>query len=102
MPLTDKYISQSKAIAARVLGDEAVIMSTVDSAVFMLNPTATAIWKAADGTRPLSRIIEQDVCSEFDVTVETASADATSLVEELAGHGLLLLSDTPIAHKETP
>jgi hypothetical protein len=102
MALTDKYISQSTAIAARVLGDEAVIMSTADSAVFMLNPTATVIWKAADGTRPLSRIIEQDVCSEFDVTVEEASADATSLVEELSGHGLLLLSDEPIPQKETP
>jgi hypothetical protein len=100
MALTDKYISQSTAIAARVLGDEAVIMATADSAVFMLNPTATVIWKAADGTRPLSQIIEQDVCGEFDVTAEEASADATNLVEELAGHGLLLLSDEPIQQKE--
>jgi hypothetical protein len=100
MALTDKYISQSTAIAARVLGDEAVIMSTADSAVFMLNPIGTVIWKAADGTRPLSRIVEQDVCSEFDVSVEEASLDAMNFVEELAGHGLLLLSDEPIQQKE--
>jgi hypothetical protein len=100
MALTDKYILQSTEIAARILGDEAVIMATVDSAVFMLNPTATVIWKAADGTRPLSQIIEQDVCAEFDVTAEEAEADATNLVEELAGHGLLLLSDEPTVQKE--
>jgi len=55
-------------------------MSTLDSTIFMLNPTGTAIWQAADGNTPLSRIIEDKVCAEFDVPVEQASVDARQLL----------------------
>ena len=96
MPQTETYVAKSKAIAARVLGDETVIMSTIDSTLFMLNPTGTVIWKAAAGNTPLSRIIEEKVCAEFDVPVEQASADAQEFIDELAMHGILVVSDQPI------
>ncbi len=96
MPQTETYVAKSTAIAARVLGDETIIMSTVDSTLFMLNPTGTVIWKAADGNTPLSRIIEEKVCAEFDVPVEQASADAQEFIDELAMHGILVVSDHPI------
>lgn len=96
MPQTETYVAKSTAIAARVLGDETIIMSTVDSTLFMLNPTGTVIWKAADGNTPLSRIIEEKVCAEFDVPVEQAAADAQEFIDELAMHGILVVSDHPI------
>ena len=96
MTTAETYLAKSVDIAARRLGDETIIMSTLDSTIFMLNPTATAIWQAADGNTPLSRIIEDTVCAEFDVPVEEASADAQQFVEELAEHGILLVSDHPI------
>ncbi len=96
MPTAETYLAKSNDIAARTLGDETIIMSTLDSTIFMLNPTATAIWQAADGNTPLSRIIEDMVCAEFDVPVEQASADAKQFVEELAEHGILVVSDRPI------
>jgi hypothetical protein len=96
MPTTEKYLAKSRDIAARTLGDETIIMSTLDSTIFMLNPTATAIWNAADGNTPLSRIIMESVCAEFDVPVDQASADAQELVDELAEHGILVVSDQPI------
>jgi len=96
MPTAETYLAKSVDIAARRLGDETIIMSTLDSTIFMLNPTATAIWQAADGNTPLSRIIEDTVCAEFDVPVEEASADAQQFVEELAEHCILLVSDHPI------
>ena len=102
MPLTDQYVTKSNAIASRTLGDETIIMSTADSTIFMLNPTGSVIWEAADGTTPLSRIVEEKVCAEFDVTVEQASADAKDFVDELAEHGILLVSDQPLAQKEIP
>ena len=43
---------------------------------------------------PLSRIIEDKVCAEFDVPVEQASADAQEFVEKLAEHGILLSRTT--------
>jgi Coenzyme PQQ synthesis protein D (PqqD) len=103
MPPAETYLAQSADIAARVLGDETIIMSTLDSTIFMLNPTGTVIWQAADGNTPLSRIIEEKVCAEFDVPVEQASEDARDFVEELAKHGILLVSDEPIPPlKEVP
>ena len=93
---TETYLAKSTDIAARMLGDETIIMSTVDSTIFMLNPTGTVIWQAADGNTPLSRIIEEKVCAEFDVPVEQASADAQQFIDELAEHGILVVSDHPI------
>jgi hypothetical protein len=96
MPQTEKYLSKSKTIAARVLGDETIIMSTVDSTIFMLNPTGTAIWQGADGSTPLSRILVEKVCAEFDVPIEQAEADAEEFIAELASHGVLVISEQPI------
>jgi len=98
--MNEQYLAKSPDIAARTLGDEAIIMSTIDSTLFSLNPTGTAIWDAADGKTPLSRIIEQKVCAEFDVSVEQASADAKEFIEKLAEHGILRVSDRPIPVKE--
>ena len=92
-----KYITHSRAIAARKLGDEMVIMSAVNSTLFTLNPVATAIWQAADGRTPLSEIVASAVCSEFDVLPEVAYRDAEELVEQLSSHGILLVSDQPIS-----
>ena len=93
--MNDVYISRSTAVAARELAGEMIIMSAVDSTLFSLNETAALIWQAADGTTPLSEIVEQRICSEFDVAFEDAYRDAVALVEELAGYGILQLSGQP-------
>ena len=98
--MSDKYIARSTEIAARLLGGEMMIMSAVDSTLFTLNETATAIWNAADGVTPLREIVEQRVCQEFEISPEAAYQDALSLVEELAQRGILLISDQPLAPQE--
>lgn len=95
--MTPKYIAHSRAIAARKLGDEMMIMSAVDSTLFTLNEVATAIWQAADGKTPLSDIVEGTICREFEVVPELAYRDAEALVNDLAGHGILLVSEQPIS-----
>jgi len=90
------YIARGGDIAARQLGDEMIVMSARDSTLFTLNDVALAIWKAADGCTPLEEIVREKVCSEFDVTLEEALKDAETFVREVAGHGILLLSDRPI------
>ena len=99
MPNSDKYIARSSAIASRVLADEIIIMSAVDSALFSLNPAATIIWEAADGNTPLSRIVEEKVCAEFDIDLEQAYVDAEQFVNALAEHGILVVSDHPIVQE---
>lgn len=99
--MTNKYIARSTAVAARQLGAEMIIMSAGDSTLFSLNETASVIWRAADGKTPLSEIVQRHVCQEFDVAPEEALRDADELTEELARHGLLLLSDTPFSGAST-
>jgi hypothetical protein len=91
-----RYVARSTAIAARVLGDETMIMSATDSTLFTLNDVATVIWESADGATPLEEIVANKICTQYDVTFEAALEDAEVLVAELAGHGLLAVSDEPI------
>lgn len=93
--MSEKYISRSPAVAMRRLGDETIVMSAADSSIFALNDTATAIWEAADGRTTLREIVERRVCEEFDTDSETAYRDAEELVADLAGHGILVVSDRP-------
>lgn len=93
--MSEKYISRSTAIAARVLGGEMMVMSAVDSTFFTLNEVATVIWQAADGKTPLSQIVATCVCPSFEVEPEVASRDAEQFVEQLSQHGILKVSDHP-------
>lgn len=95
------YVARSPRIAARMLGEEMLVMSGHDSTLFTLNPTATILWQAADGATPLDEIVEHKICSEFDVTPDVAMRDAEELAESLASHGILLISEQPIAKADT-
>jgi hypothetical protein len=90
-----KYIARSKAIAARLVGSEMMVMSAADSTFFTLNEVASAIWQAADGRTPLAEIVAGKVCQEFDVDPERAQRGADRFVDELSQHGILLVSDHP-------
>jgi len=91
-----RYVSRSPKVAARMVGDEMMVMSGKDSTLFALNGTAAVIWESADGVTPLSDIVEQRICAEFEVEPGVALRDAEELVEELAKDGILLVSDAPI------
>jgi hypothetical protein len=94
--MAEKYIARSKAIAARLVGGEMMVMSAVDSTFFTLNDVASTIWQAADGRTPLSEIVAGKVCQEFDVEPEQAQRGADRFVNELSQHGILLVSDQPL------
>jgi hypothetical protein len=96
-----RYVARSTAIAARVLGDETMVMSAVNSTLFTLDEVATVIWGSADGATPLEEIVANKICTQYDITPEVALRDAEGLVEQLAEHGLMLLSDKPIAQSTT-
>jgi coenzyme PQQ synthesis protein D (PqqD) len=94
---SNRYVARSTAIAARALGDEMMVMSATNSTLFTLDEVASVIWKAADGVTPLEEIVANKVCAQYDVAPEVALKDAEALVESLAGHGILLVSDEPLA-----
>jgi hypothetical protein len=99
---TTRYVARSSSIAARGLGDETMVMSATNSTLFTLNEVASEIWKAADGLTPLDEIVKTRVCSQFEISAEAALQDAETLVENLASHGLLLISHVPISKQSNP
>ena len=93
------YVARSPRIAARKLGEEMLVMAGQGSTLFTLNPVAAILWQAADGATPLDEIVERRICSEFEVKPEEALRDAEALAEDLAKHGILLISEAPIESK---
>ena len=89
------YIFRESNVAARRIGDELMIMSARDSALFSLNNTAAILWDAADGITPLTVIVERDICPLFDIDPVTALKDARETADGLATHGILRVSPTP-------
>lgn len=89
------YILRSDNVAARQIGDELMIMSARDSALFSLNETAALLWRAADGATPLADIVVRDICPAFDIDAETALRDATELAHGLAERGILQVGEQP-------
>jgi Coenzyme PQQ synthesis protein D (PqqD) len=99
--MAERYIARSKAIAARMLGGEMMVMSAADSTFFTLNEVASTIWQAADGRTPLSQIVAGKVCREFDVDHDQALRGADRFVDELSQHGILLVSDQPLMETDS-
>ena len=97
MPENCIYIARSSAIAARALAGEMMVMNSADSTFFTLNEVATTIFQAADGHTPLREIVRDMICRQFDVDPVQAQADAEQFVTELSSHGILLVSNQPLA-----
>jgi hypothetical protein len=97
-----RYIARATNIAARMIGGEMMIMSGLDSSLFSLNATASVLWQAADGVTPLADIVEQRICTAFEVDAAAALRDAEELAEDLARHGILRLSDSPMPEAAAP
>jgi hypothetical protein len=91
------YVARSPLASARRLGDETLVMFAPNSTLFTLNEVASLIWEAADGVTPLDQIVADKICSSFDVEPEAALLDAEAAVKNLATHGVLSVSDRPIA-----
>ena len=91
------FIARNPRAAARNLGGEMMIMSGRDSTLFTLNRTATILWQAADGTTPLTQIVENHICAEFKVELSEALQDAETLARQLASHEIMQVSEQPIS-----
>jgi len=92
----NRYVARAPNVAARMIGGEMMIMSGADSSLYSLNETASILWQAADGVTPLAQIVEQHICADYTVDPATALRDAAELAQDLARHGILLLSDDPL------
>lgn len=90
------FLARNPRVAARNIDGEMMIMSGRDSTLFTLNKTATILWQSADGATSLDEIVQNKICTEFEVEPTTALADAETVARELAQHEILQISDAPI------
>jgi Coenzyme PQQ synthesis protein D (PqqD) len=97
--MTHLYIARGDRLAARALASETVILRPDDSGLYVLNEIGTVLWNAADGATPLATIVEQMICSRFDVDATTALHDATEFVQGLREHHILNVSDRPMTSR---
>ena len=96
-----RYVARNTSIASRALGDETMIMCASNSTLITLDEVASVIWDAADGVTPLDEIVASKICAKYEITPEVALKDAEALVENMAEHGIALLSDQPLAQSSS-
>lgn len=78
----------SANVAARVYGNDAVIISPDEGVVRMLNPTATRIWHLIDGTRSTDEIAV-GLTHEFDIDLSHARQSVERLLGEFSEKQLI-------------
>ena len=77
----------------RGLGDEVVVLTPSDSRLHTLDTVGGRIFELADGSRKVSEIAAR-IVEEFEVDLETASADAAAFVAMLVERKVLVLERT--------
>lgn len=80
-------------VVCRQVGHESILVPIRQNVgnldfVYTLSPVAARIWALLDGKRSIDAIADE-LCSEFDVTRETALADTVQLVADLAEASLV-------------
>ena len=85
----DVIVARATRVAARKVAGEMVILSADDSSLYVLNGVGTALWEAVDGRTPLSGIVDDVICREYDVDRESARRDVQEFVTALISHGVL-------------
>ncbi|HEV7764387.1 MAG TPA: PqqD family protein [Thermoanaerobaculia bacterium] len=84
---------RSSDVVCRQVGAESILVPIRQNVgnldyVYTLNPVAARVWALIDGTRTIDEVVSA-VCDEFDVDRDTALADITTLLTDLAGASLM-------------
>ena len=79
------------AVHARLFDDELVILDLVRGEYFALDRVGACLWSGLEAGRSLEQIAAE-VVSEYDVNLDRALADLTTLGQELVARGLLVPS----------
>lgn len=69
-------------VSFRDVGDEVFLLNRNDSSVYNLNATAAYVFKEIQSGKTIEEV-ESDMCSLFDVSVDTAHRDIQELVQQL-------------------
>jgi 16S rRNA G527 N7-methylase RsmG len=79
---------QEHVVFTEFEGNEGVLVDLNSKRYFMLNETATLIWRAVERRLPRAEIVRQ-MTETYDVTPERAAASLDKLLASMQAHRLL-------------
>ncbi len=84
----DDVLKKSDNIVFRKIENEYILVPVRSNAadldyIYTLNEIGARIWELIDGIRTVGDV-RDIICSEYEVTPETAAADLSALIAELA------------------
>lgn len=85
-----KYPRRVETAAWRVIDNQAVIVSPMDSEVTILNEAGSLMWKLMDGSREIKQIAKE-LCREYEVSEEEARKDIEEFIEDLTNKKMITL-----------
>jgi hypothetical protein len=84
---------RTKDVVCRNVGAESILVPIRNNVgnldfVYTLSPVAARVWALLDGEKTMDEIVDT-ICSEYDTDRDTAQADLTALINDLAGVSLV-------------
>ena len=84
---------RSRDVVCRQVGGESILVPIRHNVgnldyVYTLSPVAARVWALLDGSRSVDELANE-LCSEFAVDSDTAAADLTALLADLASASLI-------------
>ena len=79
---------QAEGLTTRQIGKETIILTEAGEELHTLDETGTFAWKAIDGEKNLSQILDM-ICVEYEVAHDRAKDDLVVFVEALKGKGII-------------
>jgi hypothetical protein len=85
---------RNESVVERRVRDEHILVPVMNriealDSLYTLNPTAACIWRTAS-TGGTAEEVVQELCREFEVTLEEASADAEAILGQMVEIGVLV------------
>ncbi len=77
-------------VLARQVGEETVILHLASGTYFSLDPVGARVWQLLAQGATLAEVCAA-IVEEYDVSEEQLARDVMDLVEDLAGHGLVVV-----------
>lgn len=88
----ERRFRQKPRIAWREIDGEAVLVDPVRGRMLVLNDTGLYLWQALERPKD-SRELAESLCTEFDVSADTAAHDVGAFLESLRERNLVEVAE---------
>ena len=86
--LSDMVVEKTKKCVSRNVGDEVLILNTMNNAMFSLNVSGALVWKLIDINGDVRYIVEK-VAEKYGLPSERAQQDVVRLIQMLEEQQLI-------------